>query len=127
MTTCSETLTDTYDRLNTEIDQLLKDRAYIHNEIMRLNNDSDHIQNLIIQKSNERDSLKNVFNSLNQTTTDKENTEKHDEPSSNENKETAPRSETPLTINTVKSVPSWASMCETDSNASIATNENDDL
>ena len=74
MTTCSETLTDTYDRLNTEIDQLLKDRAYIHNEIMRLNNDSDHIQNLIIQKSNERDSLKNVFNSLNQTTTDKENT-----------------------------------------------------
>ena len=114
MTTCSETLTDTYDRLNNELNQLLKDQVYVQNEIMRLNHDSVQIQDLITQKSNERDSLKTVINSRNQNTTDKEKTDKQDG--------VAPRSDTPLTVK------SWASLCETDSDddASIATNENDD-
>ena len=127
MTTLHETPVEQYERLKHEINRLeqdmnliLKDKSYSMERLSFLNNELSNINVILLKKKNEINDLEDAFNRL-ETYADK-----RDETSSNENKETAPRSETPLTV---KSGPSWASMCETDSDddASIATNEEDDL
>jgi len=132
MTTCPETLTNMYDRLNTEIFHFSNDLAHTQDEINRiedllssLKSKRDQIQNLYQKKTDELKSLTEKINSssLTQSKSDEEKIEKPIESDSNENKESAPRSETPLTINTMQS---WASMCsDSEDDASIATNEDD--
>ena len=130
MTTLSETLTDKYDRLTTEIEKLSFDQTHVQNDICSIETmlgmrkiDLGQIQLLLQEKTNERNSMKETFNSLDQSKSDLEKIEKPIEHDSNENEESAHRSETPLTINTMQS---WASMCsDSEDDASIATNEDD--
>ena len=132
MTTLRETPVQQYERLKCEIYRLeqdknliLKDQSSIMERLNYLTKEHSNIEMVLQEKMQLKNSLEDAFNALNQLKTHTENIAKHDEPSSTENNEVAPRSDTPLTINTVKSGPSWASMCETDSDddASIATNE----
>ena len=130
MTTLHETPVQHYERLKHEIHQhehdmniILNDKASLIERLNYLTNELSKIEINLQEKMLEKKSLEDAFNALNQTTTGK-----HVNPSSNENNEIVPRSDTPLTLNSGKTKQSWASMCETDSDddASIATNENDD-
>lgn len=134
MTTCPETLTNMYDRLNTEIFHFSNDLSHTQDEIIRieallssLKSKHDQIQNLYQKKADELKSLTEKINSssLTQSKNESEKTENHHEPSSIENNEIAPRSDTPITV---KTNPSWASMCsESDDDASLSSNEEDDF
>ena len=130
MTTCTEKL----DRLNNQSQQISLALSNVQCEIdhfeehlSSLKNERDKIQSDQKEIYSELNSLKEMINScVPQSKTESENTENHHEPSLIVNNKIAQRSDTPVTV---KSNPSWASMCESESDddASLSSNEEDDL
>jgi hypothetical protein len=97
----SETPLDRYVRLTEEVQQLGSSLEFIEGEeerlkayVSQLERDKGQIQNRITAITSEIDFLKEKINSFfPQSTTESAKTENHPEPSSNENKKTAQRSE----------------------------------
>jgi hypothetical protein len=112
----SETPIDRYDQLISDLQQLCSSLECIKGEkecskkqiehlkayVSQLEHDEGRIQNRLNAINHEKDSLRNFLRGNScfpQSITESSKTENHPEPSSNENKKTAQRSETPLTTN----------------------------
>lgn len=125
-----ETPVQKYERLNFEVEQLRISRDQVQNELnclyqrqKDLENEVSEISNILFMKDQELNSLRDAFNSIDKSNIDQEKIILPHESDSKENNENVLRSDTPLTINTGKTKQSWASMCDSDDDGSIASNE----